>query len=105
DYLRFYAYEAERLAPLWGGYRPHGVVAVIPPWNFPMAIPTGMTSAALVTGNAVLLKPAEQTPVMAHLLVEGLPEARLPEGAPIWPPGPGEGVGAAPVATSPVALV
>ncbi len=45
-------------------YAPRGVVAVISPWNFPLAIPCGMTSAALVTGNAVVLKPAEQSPAM-----------------------------------------
>ena len=50
-------------------YVPRGVVAVISPWNFPLAIPCGMTSAALVTGNAVVLKPAEQSPAMASRLV------------------------------------
>ncbi|HEY4824532.1 MAG TPA: aldehyde dehydrogenase family protein, partial [Solirubrobacteraceae bacterium] len=45
-------------------YVPRGVVAVISPWNFPLAIPCGMTAAALVTGNAVVLKPAEQSPAV-----------------------------------------
>src|SRR4029078_13243285 len=55
-----------------------GVAVVIPPWNFPLAIPTGMTVAALVTGNAVVLKPVEQSPVMAWHLVQVLREAGLP---------------------------
>jgi RHH-type proline utilization regulon transcriptional repressor/proline dehydrogenase/delta 1-pyrroline-5-carboxylate dehydrogenase len=65
-----------------------GIGAVIAPWNFPLAIPCGMTTAALVTGNAVLLKPAEQTPGVALRLVEILLEAGLPPGAlaylPAW---------------------
>ncbi len=49
-------------------YEPRGVAAVIAPWNFPLAILTGMTAAALVTGNCVLMKPAEQSPLMGvHL--------------------------------------
>ncbi len=52
-----------------------GVVVVIPPWNFPMAIPCGMTVAALVAGNAVILKPAEQSPVIALSSVAILEEA------------------------------
>ncbi|MGE3109941.1 MAG: proline dehydrogenase family protein [Phycisphaerales bacterium] len=51
-------------------YQPRGVAVVIAPWNFPLAILTGMTAAALVTGNAVIVKPAEQTPGIAKLLVE-----------------------------------
>jgi RHH-type proline utilization regulon transcriptional repressor/proline dehydrogenase/delta 1-pyrroline-5-carboxylate dehydrogenase len=53
-------------------YVPKGIVAVISPWNFPLAIACGMTAAALATGNAVVLKPAEQSPAMAHRLVEAL---------------------------------
>jgi delta 1-pyrroline-5-carboxylate dehydrogenase len=55
-----------------------GVAVVIPPWNFPLAIPTGMTVAALVTGNTVVLKPAEQSPVIAWQLARILGEAGLP---------------------------
>jgi acyl-CoA reductase-like NAD-dependent aldehyde dehydrogenase len=51
-------------------YAPRGVVAVISPWNFPLAIPTGMTAAGLAAGNAVVLKPAEQSPGSALMLVE-----------------------------------
>ncbi|HEX5954728.1 MAG TPA: aldehyde dehydrogenase family protein, partial [Solirubrobacterales bacterium] len=47
-------------------YAPRGVAAVIAPWNFPFAIPTGMTAAALAAGNSVVLKPAEQAPASAH---------------------------------------
>jgi len=57
---------------------PRGVAAVIAPWNFPLAIPTGMTSAALAAGNAVVLKPAEQSPASASLLVEALHDAGVP---------------------------
>ncbi len=62
-------------------YVPRGVVAVISPWNFPLAIPTGMVAAGLATGNAVLLKPAEQSPGSALALFEALAEAGVPDGA------------------------
>ncbi len=61
-------------------YIPLGVGLVIPPWNFPLAIPTGMVAAALAGGNAVILKPAEQTPVIAYQIVEILEAAGLPAG-------------------------
>jgi len=76
-------------------YQPRGVGVVIAPWNFPLAIPTGMTTAALVTGNCVVLKPAEQTPGVAFRLVEILLEAGLPPGALAFLPGVGEEVGPA----------
>jgi RHH-type proline utilization regulon transcriptional repressor/proline dehydrogenase/delta 1-pyrroline-5-carboxylate dehydrogenase len=60
---------------------PRGVAAVIAPWNFPLAIPTGMTSAALAAGNAVVLKPAEQSPASALMLVEALHGAGVPPDA------------------------
>lgn len=75
-------------------YRPRGLVAVIAPWNFPFAIVTGMTAAALVTGNAVCLKPAEQSPGCALRVVEALHEAGVPAGALSLLPGEGD-VGAA----------
>jgi RHH-type proline utilization regulon transcriptional repressor/proline dehydrogenase/delta 1-pyrroline-5-carboxylate dehydrogenase len=74
-------------------YQPRGIGAVIAPWNFPLAIPTGMASAALVTGNCVLLKPAEQTPGVAFRLVEILLEAGVPPGALSFLPGLGEETG------------
>lgn len=62
-------------------YVPRGVTAVIAPWNFPLAIAAGMASAALAAGNAVVLKPAEQTPACAQAVVEALREAGVPRSA------------------------
>ncbi len=72
-----------------------GVVVVIPPWNFPLAIPAGMVAAALVAGNSVILKPAEQSPVMAWHLYSTFREAGLPSGVLHYLPGRGEVVGQA----------
>ena len=78
DFLEYYAREAVRLerdppallqAPGERNtmrYAPRGVVAVIAPWNFPLAIPAGMVAAGLAAGNAVVLKPAEQSPASAR---------------------------------------
>src|SRR5512143_1116512 len=100
DFLEFYAREMLR----WGGeipvtpypgefpetlYLPLGVGAVIPPWNFPNAILTGMTTAAVVTGNAVLLKPASDTPLIAWRVFELLAEAGVPDGVLNYIPGSG----------------
>ena len=71
-------------------YAPRGVAAVIAPWNFPLAIPTGMTAAALAAGNAVVLKPAEQSPASAGLLVEALHGAGVPPDALALLPGYGD---------------
>jgi RHH-type proline utilization regulon transcriptional repressor/proline dehydrogenase/delta 1-pyrroline-5-carboxylate dehydrogenase len=73
-------------------YFPRGVTAVISPWNFPLAIPCGMTTAALATGNAVVLKPAEQSPACALALVQALRAGGVPETAISLLPGEG-GVG------------
>ncbi len=92
DYLNYYGREMLRLAEaretqaLPGEsnvyfYEPRGVAAIIAPWNFPLAILTGMTAAALVTGNCALMKPAEQSPIMALRLLEILREAGLPKDA------------------------
>jgi RHH-type proline utilization regulon transcriptional repressor/proline dehydrogenase/delta 1-pyrroline-5-carboxylate dehydrogenase len=62
-------------------YEPRGICAVIAPWNFPIAIACGMASAALVTGNAVVLKPAEQSPACGQVIVESLLQAGAPPGA------------------------
>ncbi|MBI2370118.1 MAG: L-glutamate gamma-semialdehyde dehydrogenase, partial [Deltaproteobacteria bacterium] len=105
DYLEYYGREMLRLgssrlldeAPGEVNeylYRPRGVAVVIAPWNFPLAILSGMASAALVTGNAVILKPAEQTPVIAAQLHAILIEAGAPPGAVHYLPGTGEEVGA-----------
>ncbi len=72
---------------------PLGVAAVITPWNFPLAILTGMTSAAVVSGNTVLLKPAITTQVIAYHLMEVLEEAGLPKGVVNFIPGDGPEIG------------
>src|SRR3990172_2648232 len=74
-------------------YRPRGVAVVIAPWNFPLAILTGMTAAALVTGNTVVMKPAEQSPVIAAKLIEILHNAGIPDGVINCLPGVGEEIG------------
>ncbi len=74
-------------------YLPRGVAAVIAPWNFPLAILTGMTSAALVTGNTVVMKPAEQSSVTGAWLMQAFEEAGLPPGVLNYLPGQGEVVG------------
>jgi RHH-type proline utilization regulon transcriptional repressor/proline dehydrogenase/delta 1-pyrroline-5-carboxylate dehydrogenase len=90
DFLEFYAADWSRIAsPRRLGqepgelnerlYSPRGVTAVIAPWNFPLAIPTGMVSAALVTGNPVIFKPSERSPMMGYWLTEILHEAGVPE--------------------------
>ncbi len=104
DFLEFYAREMLR----WGGeipvtpyrgefpetrYLPLGAGAVIPPWNFPNAILTGMASAAVVTGNAVVLKPASDTPLIGWKVFQVLEEAGVPDGVLNYLPGPGSEVG------------
>ena len=74
-------------------YIPLGVIVVIPPWNFPAAIMGGMTAAALVTGNTVVLKPASTAPTIAYKFVEILHEAGLPKRALTFLPGPGGEIG------------
>ena len=78
-------------------YAARGVCAVIAPWNFPVAIPTGMVSAALATGNTVILKPAEQSPGCGAMVVEALRAGGVPPDAIALLPGEGD-VGAALVA-------
>jgi RHH-type proline utilization regulon transcriptional repressor/proline dehydrogenase/delta 1-pyrroline-5-carboxylate dehydrogenase len=86
-------------------YEPRGVAVVISPWNFPLAIPTGMVVAALVAGNTVVFKPAEHTPVIASRLVEALAAAGLPPGVLQFVPGLGEEVGAPLVAHPETSLI
>ncbi len=74
-------------------YEPKGIGVVISPWNFPLAIPTGMVTAALVCGNPVLFKPAEQTPGIAGALAVILEEAGVPPGVLAFLPGVGEEIG------------
>jgi len=104
DFLEFYGREMVRL----GGpqpltrlegednelyYIPLGVGVIIPPWNFPLAITAGMTSAAIVAGNTVVLKPASTTPVIAAKFVEILMEAGVPAGVVNYIPGSGGVIG------------
>ncbi len=74
-------------------YQPKGVSVVIAPWNFPLAILTGMVAASYVTGNTVVMKPAEQTPVIAHFLMKAFTEAGAPTGTVNLIQGYGEEVG------------
>ena len=104
DFLDFYAREMVRLGgpqpvtPIAGEdnelrYIPLGVHVVIPPWNVPLAICTGMTGAAIVTGNTVVLKPASTSPVIAAIMVEIFEEAGLPPGVLNFVPGSGGEIG------------
>ncbi|MBC6404112.1 MAG: bifunctional proline dehydrogenase/L-glutamate gamma-semialdehyde dehydrogenase PutA [Rhodospirillales bacterium] len=89
DFLRYYADEAEEL----GGRPARGAIVCISPWNFPLAIFTGQIAAALAAGNAVIAKPAEQTPLIAYRAVQMMREAGVPEGAIQFLPGDGAKVG------------
>lgn len=104
DFLEYYGRQMLRLAdsipltPVDGEedvafYQPLGVGAVIPPWNFPLAILTGMSSAAIVAGNTILLKPASPTPVIGAKFVEIMEEAGLPAGVLNFVPGDGSVIG------------
>jgi len=86
-------------------YMPRGVAAVIAPWNFPLAILCGMTTAALATGNTAIMKPAEQSSVVAAKLMEVFNEAGFPPGVVNLASGLGESVGAALVEHPDVALI
>ena len=116
DFLEYYGRQGLQLAQ--GGevqsppgevnrltYQGRGVAAVISPWNFPLAIPSGMVSAALVSGNTVVFKPAEQTPAIAAMLVRALREGGVPDGALSLVPGLGEEIGAHLVSHPGVSLV
>ena len=104
DFLEFYGREALRydrppaLTPIPGEenrlqYIPLGVGVVIPPWNFAFAIMAGMTSAAAVTGNTVVLKPSSDAAVIAAVFVDLLHEAGLPPGVVNFVPGSGKTIG------------
>ncbi len=103
DYCDYYAREMLRLAePMRRDvageqneyfYSPRGVAVTIAPWNFPLAILCGMTAAALVAGNTVVMKPAEQSPVIAAKLMETFIEAGFPPGVVNFLPGVGEQIG------------
>jgi RHH-type proline utilization regulon transcriptional repressor/proline dehydrogenase/delta 1-pyrroline-5-carboxylate dehydrogenase len=91
DFLRYYAGQAELAED---DTVSRGVIACISPWNFPLAIFTGQIAAALVTGNAVIAKPAEQTPLIAARAVELMRQAGVPEDIVQLLPGDGPSVGA-----------
>ena len=74
-------------------YIPLGVGAIISPWNFPLAILVGMTTAAIVSGNTVIVKPASTTMVIAYKFIEVLEEAGLPHGVVAFMPGSGAEIG------------
>ena len=116
DFVEYYRARARELQrPLTLGRRrgevnqytrePRGVVGVIAPWNFPLAILTGMTSAALATGNTVVMKPAEQTPVIAARLMDVFEAAGVPPGVVNYAPGRGEVAGDRLVRHPDVALI
>jgi RHH-type proline utilization regulon transcriptional repressor/proline dehydrogenase/delta 1-pyrroline-5-carboxylate dehydrogenase len=117
DFLRFYAAEARhhfgeaRLLPGPTGerntlaMRGRGVFVCISPWNFPLAIFTGQVAAALAAGNAVLAKPAEQTPLVAFRATELLLEAGVPPDVLHFLPGDGAAIGGRAVADHRVAGV
>ena len=103
DFLNYYADQAEKLGAAvindTAGehnrlaYRARGVGLVIPPWNFPLAILTGMLSATIVCGNTAILKPSSQTPVIAARFIQLAHEAGLPPGVINLVPGSGERIG------------
>ncbi len=103
DFCRYYAQEMERLdagvnydIPGENNryfYQGKGIAVVISPWNFPFAIATGMTVAALVTGNCTLLKPAATSSIIAAKITEILVEAGIPKGVFQYVPGKGSTVG------------
>ncbi|PJD95204.1 MAG: bifunctional proline dehydrogenase/L-glutamate gamma-semialdehyde dehydrogenase [Legionella sp.] len=110
DFCRYYALQAENLMekPIQlQGYtgelnelslHPRGILLCISPWNFPLAIFTGQIVASLVTGNCVIAKPAEQTPLIAAYTVQLMLKAGIPAGVLQLLPGSGETIGAALVA-------
>jgi 1-pyrroline-5-carboxylate dehydrogenase len=104
DFLEYYGREALRIAQptpltrLRGEdnemmYLPLGVGVVIPPWNFPLAITTGLTAAAIVSGNTAILKPASLTPIIAARMVDLFEEAGVPPGVVNFLPGGGGEIG------------
>ena len=115
DFCEFYASAAVALEQPHGMdrpgeeneffYLPRGVTAVIAPWNFPLAILTGMTAAALATGNTVIMKPSEQSSVVGAKLAEIFAAASFPQGVVNYLPGSGEVVGRALVDRPDVAVI
>jgi RHH-type proline utilization regulon transcriptional repressor/proline dehydrogenase/delta 1-pyrroline-5-carboxylate dehydrogenase len=104
DFCRYYAEQMEAIDRGYNfdvagetnryHYQPRGITVVISPWNFPLAIPTGMTVASLVAGNCTLLKPAEVSSVIAAQIAEILVEAGIPPAVFQYVPCKGSTVGA-----------
>ena len=107
DFLRYYSNELEvnkgfvrEMGHLTSAehaksvLRPYGVFSVIAPFNFPLAIPTGMSTGASITGNAIVLKPASDTPLLSYELAKIMQEAGIPSGVFNYVTGPGSTVGA-----------
>ena len=115
DYCEYYAREMLRLSRRSARdvpgeenayfYEPRGVAVTIAPWNFPLAILCGMTAAALAAGNTVVMKPAEQSPVIAAKLMEVFDEAGFPPGVVNYLPGVGEEIGPVLVGIPDVAMI
>ncbi|MEZ5175803.1 MAG: L-glutamate gamma-semialdehyde dehydrogenase [Acidimicrobiia bacterium] len=104
DFCRYYAHQALRMAePVdlvqvqgetnEATLQPLGAGVVIPPWNFPLAIPAGMVMGPVAAGNTVILKPASNTPMIAWAFMQVLEEAGLPPGVVNYLPGPGGAIG------------
>jgi RHH-type proline utilization regulon transcriptional repressor/proline dehydrogenase/delta 1-pyrroline-5-carboxylate dehydrogenase len=104
DFCRYYAQEMRRLAvprkmgrvpgeASFYAYQPRGVSLVIAPWNFPLAILTGMVTAAAVTGNTVIMKPAEQSSIIGYELMRMMADVGFPKGVINYLPGYGEEIG------------
>jgi RHH-type proline utilization regulon transcriptional repressor/proline dehydrogenase/delta 1-pyrroline-5-carboxylate dehydrogenase len=114
DFCNFYAQEMRRIAQRHYDvpgetnlhhYVPRGVAVVIAPWNFPIAILCGMSAAALVAGNPVIMKPAEQSSVCAVRLARIFHEAGIPPAVVQFVPGSGEEIGAHLVQSPHVAVI
>jgi RHH-type proline utilization regulon transcriptional repressor/proline dehydrogenase/delta 1-pyrroline-5-carboxylate dehydrogenase len=115
DFCMYYAWQMELLAAPAGhdlpgeenqwSYDARGVAVVIAPWNFPLAILCGMTAAAIVAGNPVVMKPAEQSSLVAAALAEAFVEAGAPAGVLNYLPGIGEEIGPALTGHPDVAMI
>jgi RHH-type proline utilization regulon transcriptional repressor/proline dehydrogenase/delta 1-pyrroline-5-carboxylate dehydrogenase len=115
DFCGYYAMQMRELSGPTGAnvpgetnrwlYESRGPAVVIAPWNFPLAILTGMTAAAVVAGNPVILKPAEQSPLIAYRLARAFEEAGAPAGVVNYLPGVGEEIGPGLIAHPDVALI
>jgi RHH-type transcriptional regulator, proline utilization regulon repressor / proline dehydrogenase / delta 1-pyrroline-5-carboxylate dehydrogenase len=115
DFCRYYAMQMRKLTSPAGAdipgetnqwvYESRGPAVVIAPWNFPLAILTGMAAAAVVAGNPVILKPAEQSPLIAYRLARAFEEAGAPAGVVNYLPGIGEEIGPKLVSHPDVAMI